>query len=54
MKKKEYIVKFYSLKDEYLVCETKNDCLMTLKQAWKYSTTKANEGLYGVPEKVIK
>ena len=53
-RKKEYIVKFYSLKDDHYVCETKNDCLMTLKQAWEYSTTKINDGLYGVPEKVFE
>lgn len=51
-RKKEYIVKFYSLKDDCFVCQTRDDCLMTLRQAERYAMSKATFGLYGVPTKI--
>lgn len=51
-RKKEYIVKFYSLKDDHYVCKTRDDCLMTLRQAERHAVSKASDGLYGVPTKI--
>lgn len=51
-RKKEYIVKFYSLEDDHYVCKTKDDCLMTLRQAEQCAFSKTSDGLYGVPCKV--
>lgn len=51
-RKKEYIVKFYSLADDHYVCKTKEDDLMTLRQAEKCALSLAFDGLYGVPAKV--
>jgi len=51
-RKKEYIIKFYSLKDDSYVGKTKDNCLMTLRQAEKQALSQACDGLYGVPCKV--
>lgn len=51
-RKKEYIVKFYSLKDDSYVCQTRENCLMTLRQAEQYAFIKTSDGLYGVPCKI--
>ena len=53
-RKKEYIVMFYSLKDDSYVCKTKSDCLMTLRQAEKHALSLTSDGLYGVPTKINK
>lgn len=51
-RRKEYMVKFYSLADDHYVCKTKEDDLMTLRQAEKVAMSMALDGLYGVPTKV--
>ena len=51
-RKKEYLVKFYSLADDHYVCKTKEDALMTLRQTEKHALSLASDGLYGVPVRV--
>ena len=51
-RKKEYIVKYYSLKDDSYVGKTKDGYLMTLRQAEKQALSQASDGIYGVPVKV--
>ena len=51
-RKKEYIVLFYRLDNDEFVCKTRDDCLMTLRQAEKHALSMACDGLYGVPAKI--
>ena len=51
-RKKEYIVMYYRLSDDSFVCKTRDDDLMTLRQAEKQALSHVLDGLYGVPTKV--
>ena len=53
-RKKEYIVMYYRLSDDSFVCKTRDDDLMTLRQAEKQALFHTLDGLYGVPTKVGK
>jgi len=51
-RKKEYIVKYYKLSDDSFVCKTRENDLMTLRQAERQALSHTLDGLYGVPTKV--
>ena len=51
-RKKEYIVIYYRLSDDSFVCKTRDDDLMTLRQAERQALSHTLDGLYGVPTKV--
>ena len=53
-RKKEYVVKYYSLKDDSYVCMTKIDSLMTLKQAEEQAYALALDGYYGIPCRITE
>ena len=51
-RKKEYKVMYYRISDDSFVCKTRDDDLMTVRQAEKQALSHTLDGLYGVPTKV--
>ena len=51
-RKKCYIVKFYDMCTDEFRFQTKEDSLMTLRQAEKHAFAFVSDGVYGVPEKI--